>query len=98
MKNFDIFFNDKFKKEDDWIYESNVRSHWLDIVMEENNISEKDFKMIDKLSNLLDLYIDEHNDIYKTIVIEFEKQSSRYQFCAEHLYAINTLDIKNIIK
>jgi hypothetical protein len=75
-------------KQPEWLYEDNVRSHWISIIEDINNISEKDYKNYEKIKIHLNRVIDDHNDTYKTIVMEFENKGSRYQFCAEHLNAI----------
>jgi len=104
MKKFDQFLNENNNwtglgiKPPEWPYEDNVRSYWMHILTEENRISEKDFTNYDKIKSYLDNFISEHNDTYKTIILEFEKKDSRYQFCAEHLNAIYPLDLTDIIE
>ena len=85
-------------KQPEWPYEDSVRKNWMYILTEENSISEKDYINYDRIKGYLDNFIDEHNDTYKTIIQEFEKKDSRYQFCAEHLNAIYPLDLEEIIQ
>ena len=85
-------------KEPKWLYEDNVRNYWLYIIEQENHISEKDFNNYNRIKEYLNNFIDEHNDTYKTIVMEFENKKSRYQFCAEHLHAIYPLQLDDIIQ
>ena len=75
-------------EQSEWLYESMVKDHWIIILNEENSISEKDYRNYEKIEGKLENFIKEHNDTYKTIVMEFEKQGSRYQYCAKHLNAI----------
>ena len=66
-------------------YEDNVKSHIVYIIMEENHVSEKSFKEVEKIQRLVD---DRFNDIskIKEIINDFKENKSRVSFCAELIY------------
>jgi hypothetical protein len=90
-KNFEIIkenissiFNIKYT------YKDGVKSALLNIIMEEEHISEKAFKLVDeKLKFIKDLFT--NNKQIESIINECEAQDKRYKYCAEFIY-------ENVIK
>jgi hypothetical protein len=68
-----------------YTYTDKVRSSLTDIIMDENRISEKDFKRVDVvLANAKELF--KTNDTVKQIIEEGEKEGKRHKYVAEEIF------------
>jgi len=66
-------------------YSYKVRGFLIDVYCDENGISEKDFKKLDKIMSYIDKII-ESNEFVKTTIDEFENKKRRERYCAEYIY------------
>ena len=78
----DLELTNVFNKE--YSYTELVLNHWVNILCEVNNISEKDFKNVDATINYVKT-LTENNEEIDDIIAEFEPDNKRYQYCAERL-------------
>lgn len=76
-------------------YFENVISHWKEIILRNNGISEKSFKIQDEFNKEFKNHI---NESVKTIVNEFENKNYRLEYCAEKLYNEFPLQEKEIFE
>ena len=84
IKKFEDFINEAFGSKET-SYGRRVKNELLNIICDVNHISEKDFKRYDILKDRLKtafLYNPEMDDSIR----RFEKNNSRPQHCAEHIY------------
>lgn len=86
MKKYNQFINesigDIFNRK--YTYSDRVKDDLIGILMEVQRISEKDFKKIDNIVELVKNYISE-NDI-KNIILDCEQNNKRSRLCAELIY------------
>lgn len=86
MKKYNQFINesinDIFNKK--YTYTDRVKDDLIGILMEVQRISEKDFKKIDNIVELVKNYLSE-NDI-KNIILDCEQNNKRPRLCAELIY------------
>ena len=84
IKKFDDFLNEAFGSKIT-SYNKKVRGYIIDIICDVNYISEKDFKRYDIIKDRIEdtfLYNPEMDDSIR----RYEKDKSRVQYCAEHIY------------
>ena len=66
-------------------YLDDVKSHVIQIIMDENGISEKSFKEIDKVMDICKKSF-EISEFIKQTCDEFEFSNKRSEYCAEYIY------------
>jgi len=66
-------------------YGYKVKRDLLDIICNEKRISEKDFKRIDVVQEMIDLVF-EYNPEIDEIIKRYDQQNKRISYCAEHIY------------
>lgn len=69
----------------EYTYVDNVFDNIFNIICEENNISEKNFKKIDNVRNYLESYFDNNQEILLEID-KLKNKDYRYNYIAEILY------------
>ncbi len=66
-------------------FESRVKSHLVDIIMEENQISEKNFNGVEQAQREVRRFF-EHSDTARAALSELKEQHVRYKYAAESIY------------
>ena len=66
-------------------YGQNVKWRVMDVISDVNGISEKDFRRRDALKDLVDEIFNITPEISESLR-KHERQNSRVQYCAEHIY------------
>jgi len=66
-------------------YGYKVKQDLLDILCDVKRISEKDFKRIDDVQEMIDLVF-EYNPEIDEIIKRYDQQNKRVSYCAEHIY------------
>ena len=84
IDNFNEFLNEAFGAKLSQ-YGRRVKHRLLDVICDSKHISEKDFKKIDKVKELIDIFFDYYPEIDETIR-RYEQKKSRVTYCAEHIY------------
>lgn len=84
----DMIFENKHPLEDlfnrEYKYIDSVKSNLIDIITREHGISEKYFKGVDFVMELVDEIL--LSDIIKEDINEFEQDEKRSNYCAEMIY------------
>jgi hypothetical protein len=68
-------------------YKDEVMCEILEIMMRENQISEKDFSMIDETAFCLQEWVNDNHEDFNALVSEYENNDERQQYCAENAYS-----------
>jgi hypothetical protein len=87
VKNFESFINESIASIFNYTktYSDDVSRSLINIIMNANGVSEKDFSRVDGImKNVKDLL--SNNDDAKDIIAEFESEDKRVDFCAEYIY------------
>lgn len=80
-----------------YTYVDNVFDHLVQIICDENQISEKDFTNWDNTRDYIELYFDNNQDVLLDID-QYKITNARYQLCAEHLYNKHFQNDNNILE
>lgn len=95
MKRYEEFINERYKepssystnsfgwKVPDKTYVDDIFDYLVDIVCEENSISEKNFTKWDQTTEYIRLYVDNNSEILQEMD---EYKDKRPRYCAEFLY------------
>lgn len=87
IKKFEIFINENIASLFNYTktYSDDVSRSLINIIMDANKVSEKDFSRVDAIMKNVKILLTT-NEEAKEIIGEFESENKRADFCAEYIY------------